>query len=227
MAGKWNLRVKGLKLNNAMFSVIELYFNLGVAVETGDVLNFGTMGEFSQDVQIRMNTIGTGYPVICSSATYKPIDLSFSNVTITDLNKKIVLTQTVNNQPTTISTDLIIRYNDESNLGIIGGHGPGDFQGYSPYIIIHDEFSDKIVLVVASLGAIFYNNDAERISVIQSNNGIATVNEFIIPIDSPVTFTCEVYSLIDNIFFAFSQAIFNLFISSESLFLSILIFFIS
>lgn len=198
MAGKWNLRVKGLKLNDTMFSVIELYFNLGVALETGDVLNFGTMGEFSQDVQIRMNTIGTGYPVICSSATYKPIDLSFSNVTVTDLNKKIVLTQTVNDQPTIISTDLRIRYNDESNLGIIGGHGPGDFQGYSPYIILHDEFSDKIVLVIASLGAIFYNNDADKISVIQPNNGIATVNEFIIPIDSPVTFTCEVYALIDN-----------------------------
>ena len=202
MAGKWNLRVKGLKLNDTTFSVMELYFNLGFAIQVGDVLDFGTAQTFSQDVQIRMNTIGTSYPVICTSSTKKPNDLTFNNVSITDTDKNLVLTQEIFSTNTYIDTRLDIRYNDSSDLGLgaqVVGTG-GGFQGYSPYIVLHDEFADKIILPSSGkFATTFYNMSSGGVTVIFTQNDVACVSEFLVPTNStsPVTYT--VYGIIDNV----------------------------
>ena len=203
MAGKWNLRIKGLTLNNTPFNVVELYFNLGYSPNINDRLYFGTMQEFGQDIQIRMNTIGTGYYAICTSSTRKPTDLTFNNVSITDNIKNIALVQTVRDYSSSIDTSLGIRYNS-TPLGICPvtvGTG-GYFQGFSPYIVLHDEFSDKIILPDSSTSVIsttFYNADSQGISIIKTNSGVASVNQYPVTSTSTNELYYTVYGLIDNV----------------------------
>lgn len=202
MAGKWNLRVKGLTLNGITFPIIELYFNLGYSPNISDELHFGTTKEFGQDIQIRMSTIGANYYVICASATSKPTDITFNDVTINDTDKKMVLTQSMVEGSNYVDSILDIRYNDSISLGICGmrvGTG-GAYQGYSPYIVLHDEFSDKIVLVNnAAICPTFYNFDSQGVSVITTQNDVAVVNQYLVVGESITELYYPIASYIDSV----------------------------
>lgn len=202
MAGKWNLRVKGLKLNDITFPIIELYFNLGYTPNINDQLHFGNMKEFGEDIQIRMNTIGAGYYAICASSTLKPTDITFNNVTVNDTNKKMVLTQSMIEGSNYIDSVLDIRYNDTGELGICGGRvgTGGAYQGYSPYIILHDEFSDKIILVnYGSICPTFYNFDSQGVSVITTQNDVAVTNQYLVIGESTTDLNYPIWGIIDNV----------------------------
>lgn len=202
MAGKWNLRVKGLTLNGITFPIIELYFNLGYSPNISDELHFGNLKEFGQDIQIRMSTIGAGYYAICASATTKPTDITFNNVNVDDTNKKIVLTQTAIEGSSYVDSVLEITYDNTGYLGMCGtrvGTG-GAYQGYSPYIVLHDEFSDKIILTYySSICPTFYNFDSQGVSVITTQNDVAVVNQYLVVGESTTDITYPIWGIIDNV----------------------------
>ena len=204
MAGKWNIRIKGLTLNSITFPVVELYFNLGYSPELNDELSFGTVQSFSQDLQIRLNTIGSNYYFICSSATRKPTDLTLENVSITDNEKNITLTQTVRDTGYSIETTLDIRYDNDKKLGLMfptSGIGGGTFfETFSPFIMLHDEFSDRIMLLTyGNRGSSFDNNDAEFNTLISPIDGVSAVNQFPVPASSTSSLEDFVYGYIGNV----------------------------
>lgn len=198
MAGKWNIRVKGLTLNSITFPVIEIYFNLGYSLTNLDVLNFGSMTEMSQDLQIRFNTIG-GYNFICSCSTKKPTDISFNDVNINDTDKGISLIQTFQDISGSKNTTLRIRYTGDKYIGLCYetvSYGVGTIQGFSPFIILHDEFTDELLLLSnGNYGAIFYSN----ISIVSSENDVACASELPIPPDSETQMTFSFIGYTENI----------------------------
>lgn len=179
MAGKWNLRIKGIKINNIQFPVLVIYFNLGYAISVNDVLNFGLISEWAQDLQIRIGTIGTSWDFLTSARILLPSDLSFSNENIYDGEQNLRITQTVTNDSQEMITTAKI-YHDTDLLGfsfsLNSGTGGQAKETFSPVIILHDEFADKLMCVSgASYSPVFYSWDGE---VIKSIAGFPNVNQF-------------------------------------------------
>jgi len=202
MSGKWNIRIKGLILNGKTFPVIELYFNLGYSPNVNDRLYFGTIQNFSQDLQIRMNTIGSDYYFICASATRTPTDLTLENVSIVDNEKDISLSQTVRDTGYSIETTLELRNGAGYfiaymfNTEVIGGGTI--FETFSPCIILHDEFSDRILLISGGGGASFFNNDAGFNTIISPVEGVSATNIFPVPSTSPSDANPAIMGFIGN-----------------------------
>lgn len=198
MAGKWNIRVKGLTLNSTTFPIIEIYFNLGYSLTNLDILDFGTRTEMAQDLQIRINTIGN-YNFICSSSTKKPTDISFNDVNIIDTDKKISLTQTFQGGGASKDTTLRVRYDNDKYIGLCSesvSYGAQTIQGFSPFIVLHDEFTDKLLLLSnGNLGVIFYSN----IPIVSTESDVACANEFPIIPDSETAMTFSFTGYTENI----------------------------
>lgn len=204
MQGKWNMRISGITLNNTPFQILEIYFNLGYQVNIGDVLSFGNMGEFAQDLQIRLNTIGNSYYIMGCGGAFQPTELQFNTVDITDTNKSINFVQTVGTNPNTATASGKFRY-------IPNGTYKGEFataysaplgfnydiEAFSPFCALHDEFNDNILIVSSSVfGAVFTSN----IPFIQTNHDVPSVTEFPIPhLDSRMV-EFDIVDLTSNIF---------------------------
>ena len=157
MAGKWNIKISGIKINNTIYPVIEIYFNLGYAVNVNDVLNFGTITEFGYDLQIRTNAIGTGYSFIGCGGFSKPHDLNFEPLTVIDANG-LSLIQTTSNGDNFQTVTVHLRYLVDSTLYYIAfcysnPYGFGSSEAFSPLCVLHDEFTNKIIATTSNLSA--------------------------------------------------------------------------
>ena len=200
MAGKWNIRVKGLKINGNTYPVIEVYFNLGYAVNVGDTLNFGTLEEYGQDLQIRLNTIGDSWYFLVSIFAKKPNDLALSPIDITDSTTGINLKQQITENSGAINADVNI---EDSNFQYIGFSYPSpgfgyEIEAFSPVIFYHDEFSNKLLTSSGEAPTpVFYSWDTH---VLRSDNGLAFVNQF--PVVQPLASSSpnlNVRSVTDNV----------------------------
>ena len=199
MAGKWNIRIKGLKINGNTYPVIEVYFNLGYAVSIGDTLDFGTLENYGHDLQIRLNTIGDSWDFLVSATSRKPNDLILSPIDITDSLTGINLKQYVADNPLAVNSDLDITLNNQ----YIGFSYPSpgftnEVEAFSPVIFYHDEFSDKLL---TSLGEpttpVFYSWDTH---ILKSDNNLPFVNQ--LPVVQPLATASPnitIRGLIDNV----------------------------
>lgn len=145
MGQNWNIKITGFKIDESIIPVMEIYFNLGHALNVGDVLSFGTFTEFAQSIQVRMNTIGDAWQFAVSAHLIKPTSLSFSDLSIVEGD--LIFKQQVGSSNLTVYTDIDISYR-QHNIGYSGN--PSGFQlpikeGWSPLIIYHDEFSDSLI----------------------------------------------------------------------------------
>lgn len=201
MAGKWNIKISGIKINNTTYPVIEIYFNLGYAVNDNDVLDFGTCEEFGYDLQIRVNAIGNAYSFIGPGGFTKPGDLNFNSLTVTDANG-LRLSQTVHNGDTFQYVDMNLRYQIGSNLYYIAfcygnPYGFGNNEAFSPLCVLHDEFNDKIIGTLDSTvrGAVFQSSG----HMLSKLNDVMVSNT--LPIVYPIGFnvSLRVDTLMNNV----------------------------
>ena len=177
MSGKWNIRIKGLKINDNTYPVIEVYFNLGYAVKVGDILNFGTLENYGYDLQIRLNTIGNSWYFLVNVNAKKPNNLTLSPVDITDSTTGINLKQVVTENTVAINSDVDIIA--EGLYAAFSYSSPGfgnEIEAFSPIIFYHDEFSDKLILSSLERSTpVFYSWDTQ---ILTSDNNLAFVNQF-------------------------------------------------
>lgn len=200
MSGKWNLKISGLKIDNTTYPIMEIYFNLGYAVNVSDVLDFGTRENFGYDLQVRLNTIGNSYSFIGCGGFKKPSDLNFEPVEILDSNGRKI-TQTISGNNTYQSATVTIQCNVNDVLYYIAfsyssPYGYGYNEGFSPLYVLHDEFTDKIIGTLGSYtGAIIQSNEP----MLSKLNDIMVSNTLPVVYSSSVSVTVRVSTLIDNI----------------------------
>lgn len=147
MSGKWNIKITGMKINNLTVPVIEIYFDLGQAVNIGDSLNFGTLTEFGYDLQMRMNTIGDNWSYAVSAWIKKPTDIIFNDFEIIDSNSGIHFIQAGYNFSNAVSSTTYMTF-DNAHIAFSGN--PSSIpetvkEGWSPLIILHDTFANTLI----------------------------------------------------------------------------------
>lgn len=200
MAGKWNIKVSGLKINNTTYPVIEIYFNLGYAVNVHDVLNFGTGTEFGYDLQIRVNAIGSGYSFIGCGGFTKPKGLSFGNLTVSDSNG-LILTQSVNNETTYQTVTIKLQYHNNSTYYYIGfcyenPFGFGSSEAFSPIYVLHDEFTNKILGTGGLFSGAIIQSSGQMLSKL---NNVMVSSTLPIVYSNSSTVSIRVDTLINNV----------------------------
>ena len=202
MQGKYNIRIRGLKVNNTTYPIIELYFNLGNALNIGDELNFGTLEEWGYDLQIRLNTIGASWYFMVTAGIIGETTLSFSAIDETDLSTNIRFIQSISSGLTNFT--VYPRFRVGGNILGFSYDSPiyesTYKEWYSPVIVLHDEFSDKlIVLSSAARGPIFCNSTPlEPSDIIRKSDGVPVTNQFPIVYPSSYRGMIFVNGFIDN-----------------------------
>lgn len=201
MSGKWNIKISGIKIDNTTFPIMEIYFNLGYAVNINDILNFGTCESFGYDLQIRMNTIGNNYSFIGCGGFVKPSELNFQPVDITDSNG-LKIKQTISDRTNyqTANTVLQCEVSEVSYYIAFCYSSPLGFgynEAFSPLCVLHDEFTDKIIGMrsILSLGAIIQSNEP----MLSKLNDVIVSNTLPIVYPDDRAVNVEVSTLINNL----------------------------
>ena len=202
MQGKYNIRIKGLKINGTTYPIIEVYFNLGNALNLGDELNFGTLEEWGYDLQIRLNTIGDSWDFMVTAGIIGESSLSFLPIDETDSTTNIRLVQTVD-YGTGYFTAYPIFKVGEYALGFsysVPIYSSDYREWYSPIIVLHDEYSDKLILLsMSARGPIFCNGSPQEPNdIILKAEGVPVTNQFPIVYSSSYSGMIFVTGFIDN-----------------------------
>lgn len=202
MEGKYNIRIKGLKVNNNTYPIVELYFNLGHAVGIGDILNFGTLKEWGQDLQIRLNTIGSSWQFMVTAGIVGETTLSFSPIEVTDTDNGVTFIQEVNSGSNFIQVyDRFRKQNKDLGFSYSAPiFGPEYREWFSPVMVLHDEFSDKLLLFGSGTAPIFCGSTPQApLDVIRESNGYPITNQFPIVYDNNTVRTLNVSGMMDDI----------------------------
>lgn len=201
MSGKWNIKISGIKIDNTTYPVMEIYFNLGHAVNVGDDLDFGNCTTFGYDLQIRMNTIGSNYSFIGCGGFSKPSELNFSPLEITDSNG-LKITQSISDSRTFQTATTMLQCAVNEVLYYIAfcysnPYGYGYNEAFSPLCVLHDEFTDKIIgsLSTSTRGAIIQSNE----SMLSKVNDVIASNTLPVIYPDNREVTVRVSTLINNV----------------------------
>lgn len=176
LEGKWNLRYKGIELNGTIYPIIELYFNLGYAVQLNDDLLFApTMRDFANDLMIRYNALGSDlYYLVCGGDYESPLDFhevypNVGNKTVTDGN--FTLSQTDTYHLTATEIVISLKYNTtELNLAMVDG--VTSYSKSVPVMVVRDEYQDKIL----GFRDVIHGEPIAQFPYTESSNAITFVN---------------------------------------------------
>lgn len=147
VTGKWNLRYKGIKLNGTLYPILEMYINMGYAINAGDNLYWGYADNFANDLMIRYQALGSDlYILSCCGEINSPLMLSSvypSIVTQSISDGNYILNQVFSENVSSRRTDILnyLLYN-----GKLLSLSPAKTSQYCwsvPMIIVKDEYQGK------------------------------------------------------------------------------------
>jgi hypothetical protein len=162
VTGKWNLRYKGIKLNGTVYPIIEMYINMGYAINVGDRLSWGYGNDFANDLIIRYQALGSGLHMLACCGEYNsPLILSSvypSIITKSITDGNYTLKQTVSENISYGLTDVYnyLTYNGQSFS--LSSNGVSRSCWSIPMIVVKDEYQDKYICFDPGNYGSAYNN---------------------------------------------------------------------
>lgn len=201
----WNMRISGFPIGDTKYPIIEIFFNLGFSPEPEDILYFGSAYSFGTELKTRLGTIGDGYTFLAGTEqVYNAGErVEFSSKTVSDDTFSLIQTAYTSNEHVYTVVNLRTTNLDVSKSYNMIGHIQ-EGESFSPLVVLHDEFSDKLVLLyrdtgtgVNNNGSVFLGNELSHI--VTSYDGFSATNELPIvddTIDREVLF--KVHSFIEN-----------------------------
>lgn len=205
MTNKWDIRFSGISIDATIYPVVEIYFNLGYAVNEGDILDFGTRETFSDDMYNKIMVFSDSNIFLSAIGQVGNSSLPFVHFvdkTISSDEKQISIIQTQSEGGTASRTWIYqgiqikdLRFNN-SYIGV-SYYNPsmhGDTKiGVSPVIVFHDLYSDNLLPVtVAGIAPVFGSDEYSEGTIKKINDfGAASMFDMKYPIgvDIAVTYT--------------------------------------
>ena len=195
VTGKWNLRYKGIKLNGTLYPILEMYINMGYAINVGDRLSWGYGDDFANDLMIRYQALEGGLQILSSCGEYNsPLILSSvypSIITKSISDGNYTLNQTFRENISYGSTDVInfLTYNGQPFS--LSPNLVSRSCWSIPMIIVKDEYQDKYICFTDHWGngspypnfpATYTGNISPIANYVRPLNGFATCT--ILPVTS-------------------------------------------
>lgn len=207
MTGKWNIKIKGLPINNVKYPVAVICFDLDSPVQQYDILDFGNGQDFGYLVQINIQNSGiaNNYNFLARTI-YKitPQSPSFVAKTVIDNNTGITIKQEYTTDGNVYRTPMSITMNNyqdylSTTYLTIQPSNPYNVS-YSPLLVFFDENSKKVIVHRdQQKGCAFLSTDIE--DLIKNVEGFSTVNSIDVVSDNYSTnVQITIRNLIDDVF---------------------------